>query len=222
MGIHAANPAAADLQADNQSKQQDLAVETRLAQVSANPAVDTEVDKRRERPDFFFFHKTAVHSGNGTYGQIKRQAEIFMVQHGRQRQHRPASQCRPGTHKNAKKDGCFKGDIGGIKVRHDNTHPYPQCERNTDKSQQAQGLSGVTVFRKEEPLKGAGAGQGAGYSSSHTQLDEQSNQDELRLVHAFTLVEQRYACTAVYGWPGSKAAAFFRSASASAERPCLS
>ncbi len=48
---------------DDEEKHEELAVDSRAAKDAANPAVEAQVDERRERPDFFGFDEAAQHAG---------------------------------------------------------------------------------------------------------------------------------------------------------------
>ena len=53
VGKHVRKPIAAGLGRDDEEEHEELAVDARAAQDAADPAIEAEVDKRRERPDFF-------------------------------------------------------------------------------------------------------------------------------------------------------------------------
>jgi hypothetical protein len=80
--------------ADDENKKENLTVEAWLADIAAYPAVDAEVDERREGPDFLFLNEFSVEAGGDGNGHKKGQGQIFAVKHGRQREHRGAGDCR--------------------------------------------------------------------------------------------------------------------------------
>ena len=59
MGKHACQLIAAGFRCHDEAKHQELAVDARTAQDAADPAVEAEIDKGRERPDFFRLDEAA-------------------------------------------------------------------------------------------------------------------------------------------------------------------
>ena len=147
-GVELGDPHAQHLHADDQHQQQDLAIEARLAQIAAYPAVDAEVDKGREGPDFFRLDRAAVQTRDNGHPEKEGQAQIFVVQHRGQRQHRAPEQSRPWAQQDAQDDDGFKTDVGGVEVGDDEADPYAQRQRNTEEGQQANGLRGGAALRK--------------------------------------------------------------------------
>ena len=62
------------------TRSRNLAVDARLDQVAANPAVEAEVDERREGPDLFLLDEAADHAGGQAQSNVEGQRQIFVMQ----------------------------------------------------------------------------------------------------------------------------------------------
>src|SRR5579863_9489746 len=76
------DPVTRHLHYDDQDEQQDLRVNAGLTQIAAHPAVDAEIDKRRERPDVFCSDEADNKSRDEPEQNIEWQGQVFMVQNG--------------------------------------------------------------------------------------------------------------------------------------------
>ena len=149
----------------------------RVFNIAAYPAIDAEVDEGGERPDFFLFNEFAVEAGGDGHGQVEGQGQVFVVQHGGQREERASDHGGDRSEQDAEDYGGLKGDVGGIEVGDGEADPDAEAEGNADEGQQAERLRGAALGGKEQILEGPRPGQRAGDGSGDTKLYQQRDQD---------------------------------------------
>ena len=115
-------PVPARLRRHDQKQHQELAVDARLAQVAAHPAVEAQVDEWRERPDLLLLDKTAQHARSQTQSGVEGQRKIFVVVDRGHGQHHAAQHGPARPQQQAQQDDRGKGDVGSQKVGHPEPH----------------------------------------------------------------------------------------------------
>ena len=173
------DPVASHLHHRNQNQEEELAVDARLDQVAANPAVEAEVDEGRKRPDLFLLHKAADHAGSEAQNNVERQREIFVVQNGGDRQHTPAEHGPARPDEQAEQNHGFKRDVGGKKVGNPKPKPNPERKRHQEKSQQSQSLPMTPLLGKKQAPESGHARQHAGHRGHYAQLHQQRDPDKV-------------------------------------------
>ncbi len=106
-------------------------------------------------------------------GKKKRQGQILVVQHGRQREHRPAQKRGERPQQDAKNDDGFETDVRRIEVGHDEANPHAQRQRDAEEGQQSEGLTGGAPLGEQQTLKGKRPGSHRRHRRGHAQLDQQ-------------------------------------------------
>ena len=167
----------------DENQEQNLAVDARLDEIAAHPAVEAEIDEGSEGPDLFFLDEAADHAGGQAESDIEGQREILVMQDGRDRQNGAAEHGPAGADQQAEKNDGLKRDVGGEKVRHPEPQPNAERERHQEKRQQGERLRGAALFGKEQPPEGGDARQDAGHRGHHAQLDQQRDRMSWRPPH---------------------------------------
>ena len=131
------------------TRSRNLAVDARLDQIAANPAVEAEIDEGCERPDLFLLNEAADGAGGQAESDVEGQREIFVVQNGGNRQHGAAEHGPAGTDEQAEQNDGFKRDVGGEKVGNPKPKPNPESKRHQEKRQQRERLPGDCASRRK-------------------------------------------------------------------------
>ncbi len=161
------------------TRRRNLAVDARLDQVAAHPAVEAQVDERRERPDLFLLDEAADRAGGQAKSNVEGQREILVMQDGGNRQDRAAEHGPARPDEQAEKNDGFKGDVGGEKVGNPEPKPDPESERHQEKSQQRQRLPATALLGKKQAPESGDARQYAGHRGHHAQLDQQRDPNQV-------------------------------------------
>ncbi len=106
-------PVPARLRRHDEKQHQKLPVDVRLAQVAPHPAVEAQVNERRERPDLLHLDKAAQDARRQTQGCIEGQSQELMVVDRGRRQHHPAQHGPARPHQQTQQNDRFEGDVGG-------------------------------------------------------------------------------------------------------------
>ena len=167
-----------DLTEHDEEEHEDLAVNARLVEIAADPAVEAEIDEWGEVPDFFFFDGKAEESGGEAEDGVEGQGEEFMVVDGGDGKDDAAEHGFYGAEEQAEEDDGFKGDVGGEEVGDGGADPDAEGEGDEEKGHQSDGLAAAAVVRKEKPLEGAGAGERRRYGRGDAELDQERDEQE--------------------------------------------
>ena len=96
-------PLAGHLHEGDEEQKQNLAIDARLDDVAAHPAVEAQVDKGGEGPDLFFLDGAADHADHEAEEHVKRQRQKFAVQDGGNGRTAPPSMAQPGPMSNPRR-----------------------------------------------------------------------------------------------------------------------
>ena len=133
---------------DDEKQHQDLAVDARLAQIAAHPAVEAEVDEGREGPDLFLLDEAAEDAGGQPERGVEGQREVFVVEDGGDGEHDAAQHGPAGADEQAEKNDGLKGDVGGEEVGDRDADPDAEGERHQEEGQQGEGLAVACAARR--------------------------------------------------------------------------
>ena len=109
------------------------------------------------------------------------------MQHGGQGEHSSAQERGKRPQQDAKNDDGFESDVGRIEVMNGQANPDAEREGDAEESQQTYRLTGGAALGKQEPLKSQRSGSHRRNRGDDAQLDQQRDEDELRLIHTPTL-----------------------------------
>ena len=170
--------AAPKLHRGNQDEQQNLTIELRSLEVASHPAINTEVDERRERPDVLGRRDTPERPRNRGDRQIDGQGQVFAMRKRRQRHPRRASHRRKRTHQNTQQNRRLEGDIRGKEVGDAHPHKHPKRQRNTDQGHKLRRLPEAAMRQQQKVAEGSGSGQRTRDRRRDAQLNQQRDQKE--------------------------------------------
>ncbi len=167
-------------QSNDGREKHDLPVEqTRSGKVAANQAVNTQIDKRRERPDVVFIARHGAQlPGKKSAEQTKGQRRPFSVQHGRNGHQQAAQRARPATANRAEQKRGLKAQISSQKAGNGKTDPDANRDRQAKPEHEVEFLPEGSFFAKQQRLELNRANQSAGNDRGHSQLEHQMDEYE--------------------------------------------
>ena len=178
MGEHACQLIAAGFSGHDEAKHQKLAVDTGAAQDASDPAVEAEINKGRERPDFFRLDEAAEDSGKKADGGVEGEGKVFAVVECGNGKDNAAEHGPARTDEQAEENDCLERNVGGEKIGDRSADPDAESEGNEEKGQQRESLAGASIFGEEQATEGAAARQHAGHGRHHAQFYQERDQDE--------------------------------------------
>ena len=181
--------AGAELHRHNRRQQQHLVVEMRILHLAPHPAIDTQVDQRRKRPDLVRPQKLSRRAEDPRHHQVHRQRKKLMMQHRGHRQQHRTDRRRRWPHHQRQQNRRFKRQVRRQKIRHAHPDPHAQHQRHAHHGNQLQRVAPAAMLLQQQPLERNRPRQRTGHRRRDAQLHQQRNQDQPRVAcpHASTL-----------------------------------